>query len=260
MGFWWIPVLCWLLACRTANAQTSAWTGTLNATEQNALGGCTIVSGGGVAMMLSSSGGNISGTAVFNGIACYYPANCSIAGYATSSGSVNGILMNAAITLNCDGTLTGPCGGSGITCSITGTTSGNVLVGTITVQLGGGPGSGTITLVNPKYKPCGSSCDTPGNCPAGDPVSLATGNLYEEVKDYKTSGINPLSFTRYYNSLGDTNTHASMLGQNWRSTYDRNLRRNEYHALLARRWPQIESLLKTNKLVNVYIDRLEGIG
>jgi predicted nuclease of predicted toxin-antitoxin system len=39
-----------------------------------------------------------------------------------------------------------------------------------------------------------------------------------------------------------------------------NIRRNEYHALLARRWPQIESLIKTNKLVNVYIDRLEGIG
>lgn len=39
-----------------------------------------------------------------------------------------------------------------------------------------------------------------------------------------------------------------------------NLRRNEYHALLAQRWPQIESLLKTKKLVNVYIDRLEGIG
>src|ERR1700722_18413155 len=36
-----------------------------------------------------------------------------------------------------------------------------------------------------------------------------------------------------------------------------NLRRNEYHALLARRWPQIESLLKANKLVNVYADRLE---
>ena len=39
-----------------------------------------------------------------------------------------------------------------------------------------------------------------------------------------------------------------------------NLRRNEYHTLLARRWPQIESLFKTNKLVNVYVDRLEGIG
>jgi predicted nuclease of predicted toxin-antitoxin system len=39
-----------------------------------------------------------------------------------------------------------------------------------------------------------------------------------------------------------------------------NLRRAEYHALLARWWPKIESLLKTNKLVNVYTDRLEGIG
>jgi predicted nuclease of predicted toxin-antitoxin system len=39
-----------------------------------------------------------------------------------------------------------------------------------------------------------------------------------------------------------------------------NLRRKEYHALLARRWPQIESLLKTNKLVNVHADRIEGIG
>jgi predicted nuclease of predicted toxin-antitoxin system len=39
-----------------------------------------------------------------------------------------------------------------------------------------------------------------------------------------------------------------------------NLRRKEYHALLARLWPQIESLLKTNKLVNVYAGRLEGIG
>jgi predicted nuclease of predicted toxin-antitoxin system len=39
-----------------------------------------------------------------------------------------------------------------------------------------------------------------------------------------------------------------------------NLRRKEYHTLLARRWPQIESLLKTSKLVNVYTSRLEGIG
>jgi len=39
-----------------------------------------------------------------------------------------------------------------------------------------------------------------------------------------------------------------------------NLRRNEYHALLARVWPQIETLLKSHKLVIVYADRLEGIG
>jgi predicted nuclease of predicted toxin-antitoxin system len=39
-----------------------------------------------------------------------------------------------------------------------------------------------------------------------------------------------------------------------------NLRRNEYHATLARWWPKIESLLKSNKLVHVYVEHLEGIG
>jgi predicted nuclease of predicted toxin-antitoxin system len=39
-----------------------------------------------------------------------------------------------------------------------------------------------------------------------------------------------------------------------------NLRRKDLHARLARVWPQIETLLKTHKLVNVYADRLEGIG
>jgi predicted nuclease of predicted toxin-antitoxin system len=39
-----------------------------------------------------------------------------------------------------------------------------------------------------------------------------------------------------------------------------NVRRNEFHALLARVWPQIETLLKSHKLVHVYADRLEGIG
>ena len=38
-----------------------------------------------------------------------------------------------------------------------------------------------------------------------------------------------------------------------------NLKRKEFHARLARVWPQIEALLKTHKLVNVYEDRLEGI-
>ncbi len=38
-----------------------------------------------------------------------------------------------------------------------------------------------------------------------------------------------------------------------------NLRRKEYHALLARLWPQVEELLKSHKLVNAYSDRLEGI-
>lgn len=39
-----------------------------------------------------------------------------------------------------------------------------------------------------------------------------------------------------------------------------NLRRREFHALLARVWPQIEALIPAHKLVNVYADRVEAIG
>jgi predicted nuclease of predicted toxin-antitoxin system len=39
-----------------------------------------------------------------------------------------------------------------------------------------------------------------------------------------------------------------------------NLRRNDFQTHLARVWPQVESLLKFHKLVNVYADRLEGVG
>ncbi|MCI0748053.1 MAG: DUF5615 family PIN-like protein [Verrucomicrobia subdivision 3 bacterium] len=39
-----------------------------------------------------------------------------------------------------------------------------------------------------------------------------------------------------------------------------NLRKKDFHALLARVWPQIEAVLKSHKLVNVYADRIEGIG
>jgi len=38
-----------------------------------------------------------------------------------------------------------------------------------------------------------------------------------------------------------------------------NLRSKEFHALLARVWPQVEALLKSHKLVNVYSDRVEGV-
>ena len=38
-----------------------------------------------------------------------------------------------------------------------------------------------------------------------------------------------------------------------------NMRRKEYHAHLAKVWPQIEALLKSHKLVNVYADRVEGV-
>jgi predicted nuclease of predicted toxin-antitoxin system len=38
-----------------------------------------------------------------------------------------------------------------------------------------------------------------------------------------------------------------------------NLRRREFHARLLRVWPQVETLLKTHKLIIVHADRVEGI-
>jgi predicted nuclease of predicted toxin-antitoxin system len=38
-----------------------------------------------------------------------------------------------------------------------------------------------------------------------------------------------------------------------------NLRRREFHALLARLWPRIEALLPEHKLVNVEADRIEVV-
>jgi len=38
-----------------------------------------------------------------------------------------------------------------------------------------------------------------------------------------------------------------------------NLRLREYHAHLARVWPQVEAMLPAHKIVNVFLDRVEGI-
>ena len=38
-----------------------------------------------------------------------------------------------------------------------------------------------------------------------------------------------------------------------------NLRRTDFHAFLARVWPQIEALLPAHKLVNAYLDRVEAV-
>jgi len=38
-----------------------------------------------------------------------------------------------------------------------------------------------------------------------------------------------------------------------------NLRRREFHRLLARVWPRVEFLIQGHKLVNVYQDRIEAV-
>jgi RHS repeat-associated protein len=88
---------------------------------------------------------------------------------------------------------------------------------------GSGPSASDLdkSLGNPKDAP---GCPVCGDLPSGDPIGVGTGNMFEEVADYRTSGANPLGFTRYYNSMGGSNTFATTLGTNWRSNYDRYLR------------------------------------
>ncbi|HYL35196.1 MAG TPA: RHS repeat-associated core domain-containing protein [Bryobacteraceae bacterium] len=58
----------------------------------------------------------------------------------------------------------------------------------------------------------------------GEPIDIATGNLFEQENDYETSGSNRLAFRRYYNSMSSSvSTLASTLGKNWRSNFDRYL-------------------------------------
>jgi len=64
-----------------------------------------------------------------------------------------------------------------------------------------------------------------GQASAGDPVNVATGNVFTSVVDYTTAGQNPLALIRYYNSLSTTVGAAtnSNLGVNWRTNFDRTL-------------------------------------
>lgn len=76
--------------------------------------------------------------------------------------------------------------------------------------------------------PNATDVTTVGTAGAGEPVNVATGNMYQEVADYKTHGQNPLTFIRSYNSMGSNitingatvTTLATTLGANWRSEYD----------------------------------------
>jgi YD repeat-containing protein len=91
----------------------------------------------------------------------------------------------------------------------------------ITVSSGG---STTASEPAKTLGDCGCNSSVPGSVAGGDPINVGTGNLFEHVADYKTTGPNQLGFTRYYNSLGSTTTFASSFGKNWRSNYDRYLR------------------------------------
>lgn len=74
---------------------------------------------------------------------------------------------------------------------------------------------------SPVASQSGTGSDVTYNGLAGDPIVLGSGAVFEEFTDYRSYGQNPLTFVRYYNSLGVPNTFASELGTKWRSSYDR---------------------------------------
>ena len=88
------------------------------------------------------------------------------------------------------------------------------------------------SLGNPKDVP---GCPLCGDLPSGDPIGIGTGNMFEQIADYQTTGANPLAFTRYYNSMAAPNTFATSLGTNWRSNYDRYLRIVSASSVIAER-------------------------
>ncbi len=63
-------------------------------------------------------------------------------------------------------------------------------------------------------------CAKKGNTSVGDPIDVATGNMFDHETDYRGNDFSPLLFDRYYNSSGDG---SGALGANWRHTYDRSI-------------------------------------
>jgi RHS repeat-associated protein len=65
-------------------------------------------------------------------------------------------------------------------------------------------------------------CASQGATSVGDPIDVATGNMFQRETDYRGNGFSPLQFERQYNSSGDGD---GSLGANWRHTYSRSIER-----------------------------------
>lgn len=73
-------------------------------------------------------------------------------------------------------------------------------------------------------KPCcpkKECCPNEGKPAAGNPISVASGNKYEEVVDFATAGPNQLAFIRSYNRFAGR--AKTQFGIGWRSNFDRAL-------------------------------------
>ncbi len=68
---------------------------------------------------------------------------------------------------------------------------------------------------------CSNREDGPPECPAGNPVSIASGNKYQKETDFTSSGPSGISIERHYNSSGGKGT--------WRFSYRQKLLVEEHN-------------------------------
>ena len=80
----------------------------------------------------------------------------------------------------------------------------------------------TVNAQTDPDKDGGDPSDNQGEPEAGEPINIASGNVYDAVLDYQTAGPNKLGFTRYYNSLAGSlpNPNPIPMGPRWRTQYD----------------------------------------
>lgn len=83
---------------------------------------------------------------------------------------------------------------------------------------------GFITVTTGSSMPAKSIGSNINSVFVGEPVDVATGNVFDAVTDYETYGSNKLSLKRYYNSrstFSSTPTLAQSLGPNWKTNFER---------------------------------------
>jgi RHS repeat-associated protein len=220
--FWLLIYLFFLITCIGAKSQANwnqAWNGYW--VQPGAPGGEFSIN-------ISTNGDTISGTGANTGIGC--TVDIYFTDYDSATGTVSGTVEGDSINFTYQATITtGSCAGQTLSVQFSGIlSSSNQISGTSSwsTSTGGNVGSGwpiILTGAGDTNKSNGSTC----SCSAptiGEPIRIGNGNVFEKITDYTTAGLNPLSFTRFYNSLADSSSVAVDLGGNWRSSYDRYLR------------------------------------
>jgi YD repeat-containing protein len=102
--------------------------------------------------------------------------------------------------------------------------------------LGSGISSGQMCPLKCNASDASKTGTSTGGFSAGEPIDIASGNMFYQATDYTTAGQNPLAFTRSYNSRGNigVTTLAKTLGINWRSNYDRYLQLSSSQVIAER--------------------------